>query len=97
MKTVLALAVSALMLSACAWRSVGTPDEGMYAASTDCTKKVMSNDNNGVMLAAFPFGALGGAIAGAAVASQNQPNSLTSEQKDKIVTDCMAAHGWVKN
>lgn len=54
------------------------------------------SDNNSVMLAAFPFGALGGAIAGAAVAS-GQNHYMTSEQKGKIYNDCMAAHGWVKN
>lgn len=64
--------------------------ESALSASYHCHLEETDN-NSGVMLAALPFGVIGGAFAGAVVGAQKSP----AQQREDFER-CMSDHGWVK-
>lgn len=70
------------------YSKAGAPDMSAFSAHMECSKLKTSN-SGAVLLAGLPFGALGGALAGA-LRSQDDSGKDAFE-------NCMQSHGWVKN
>ena len=83
-----------LALSGCvSYHAVGTPEESRYGSNLDCAWQA-SDSGGGAIIAAFPFGALGGAIVGAAVAAGQ---SGSPQDRQAAHDACMAQHGWQRD
>ncbi|MDE2020518.1 MAG: hypothetical protein KGJ13_09305 [Patescibacteria group bacterium] len=86
--------ILAILVSGCVtsqYHAVGTPSQSIYSANRECAWSTADTENGAVMLAAFPFGALGGAIAGAASSQADGPT------RQQLIDKCMQEKGWQKN